>query len=92
MTDVLKMHLDVGQERKISDQDFLILAVDNPQVSRVLIGYFAFLPNIEVRLQNINQKRGGTPLGNHMNIKRHAQCPNGECPAPVGVSGRFEML
>ena len=27
MTDVLKMHLDVGQERKITDQDFLILGV-----------------------------------------------------------------
>ena len=27
LTDVLKTHLDVGQERKISDQDFLILGV-----------------------------------------------------------------
>ena len=31
LTDVLKTHLDVGQERKIADQGFLILGVVNPQ-------------------------------------------------------------
>ena len=35
LADVLKTHLNVGQERKIADQGFLILAVVNPQDKKV---------------------------------------------------------